>query len=166
MATTSPPSAERAARYGTHVLPQGPRGVALDGWRERVRAAGRDPDERRVGIIRTVLVTDDPERDWPPLREAERYRMRVYSRFAEEAGQGGRAVFDDPDRIPQRAVVGDVAHCAAELAAFVAEFGLTDVVAWGSAPGHPPAALTPSMERFATEVVPLVRAAVEGAPPG
>ena len=51
---------------------------------------GLDPDGHRVGIIRGVLVTDDPERDWPPLREAERYRMRVYGRFAEEAGQGGK----------------------------------------------------------------------------
>ena len=40
-----------------------------------------------------MLVTDDPERDWPPVRDAERYRMRVYSRFSEEAGRGGKALF-------------------------------------------------------------------------
>jgi hypothetical protein len=87
--------------------------------------------------------------------------MKVYGGFAEDAGLGGPAVFADPDRIPQRVVIGDVDHCATELIAFIQDFGLTDVVTWGSAPGLPPAALTPSMERFAGEVVPLVRAALE-----
>ena len=102
IASTSELSAARAARYATNVLPQGPRGVVLDGWREQVRAAGRDPHDHRVGIIRSFLVTDDPERDWPPLRAAERYRMKVYGRFAEEAGKGGKAAFLEPDRIPRR----------------------------------------------------------------
>ena len=159
LAVTSEASVQRALRFDTHVLPQGPRGVVLDAWRAGSTALGRDPDSYRVGIIRSVLVTDDPERDWPPLREAERYRMRVYSRFSEEAGRGGKALFLEEERIPQRIIVGDVSHCTAELVAFIEEFGLTDVVTWGSAPGIPPAALTPSMERFAAEVVPAVRAA-------
>ncbi len=160
LAVTSEASCERAVRFGTHVLPQGPRSVVLDGWRDATTAVGRDPSEHRVGIIRSVLVTDDPDRDWPPLREAERYRMRVYSRFAEEAGRGGKAMFLESERIPQRIIVGDVAHCTAELVAFIRTFGLTDVVSWGSAPGLPPERLTPSMARFASEVVPAVRAAL------
>jgi alkanesulfonate monooxygenase SsuD/methylene tetrahydromethanopterin reductase-like flavin-dependent oxidoreductase (luciferase family) len=161
LASSSGPGAARAVRFRTHLLPQGPRGTVLDAWREQLAAAGDDPDRYRVGIIRTFLVTDDPERDWPPLRDAERYRMQVYSRFAEEAGQGGRAAFEQADRIPQRVVVGDVEHCADELIRFITQFGLTDVVTWGSAPGLLPSALTPSMERFTTEVVPRVRAALE-----
>ena len=39
----------------------------------------RDPDTRRVGIIRPWLVTDDRERDWPPIRDAERYKARIYA---------------------------------------------------------------------------------------
>jgi alkanesulfonate monooxygenase SsuD/methylene tetrahydromethanopterin reductase-like flavin-dependent oxidoreductase (luciferase family) len=159
LAIQSEASVERAVRYGTHVLPQGPR-RALAAWRERAAAAGQDLAATRVGIIRSVLVTDDPERDWPPLRAAERYRMEVYGRFAEDAGLGGRASFADPERIPQRIIVGDVDHCVAELTAFVADYGLTDVVTWGSSPGLEPAVLTPSMERFAAEVVPRVRTAL------
>jgi alkanesulfonate monooxygenase SsuD/methylene tetrahydromethanopterin reductase-like flavin-dependent oxidoreductase (luciferase family) len=161
LASSSPAGADRAARHRTHLLPQGPRGAVLDRWRDKVRSEGDDPDRFRVGIIRSVLVTDDPERDWPPVREAERYRMRVYGRFAEEAGQGGRAAFEQPDRIPQRIIVGDPEHCAAELAGFVTAYGLTDVVTWGSAPGLPPERLTPSMQRFAGEVVPRVRALLD-----
>lgn len=159
LAATSPASVRRAVRFDTHLLPQGPRSVVLDPWRAQMQEAGRNPDDYRVGIIRSVLVTDDPERDWPPLREAERYRMRVYGTFTEAAGLGGRGLFAEKARIPQRIIVGDVAHCASELIEFIRNHGLTDVVTWGSAPGLPPAQLTPSMERFATEVVPRVRAA-------
>jgi hypothetical protein len=83
-------------------------------------------------------VTDDPERDWPPLRAAERYRMKVYGRFAEEAGLGGQDMFKDEERIPQRIIVGDVAHCVDELTRFVTEYGITDVVTWGAAPASRP----------------------------
>ena len=133
LAVSSEPGVARAVRYGTHVLPQGPRRL-LDNWRASMRAAGADPTAQRVGIIRTCLVTDDPERDWPPLRDAERYRMRVYSSLSDAAGSGGRATFDDPERITQRVIVGDVDHCANELISFIREFELTDVVTWGSAP--------------------------------
>ncbi len=163
LASTSPASADRAVRYDTHLLPQGVRAIVLDRWRDKTRAAGRNPDDYRIGIIRSVFVTDDRERDWPPLLEAERYRMRVYSRFFEEAGLTGRAgSFTEEDRIPQRPIVGDVDHCVDQLVNFIREYGLTDVVTWGSAPGVQPATMTPMMERFATEVVPRVRAIIEG----
>jgi len=155
LATTSPASVERALRFDTNVLPQGITAVVLDPW----RAAARDPDGKRVGIIRSVLVTDDPERDWPPVQAAERYRMKVYGGFAEAAGLAGQGMFDrTADLIPQRIIVGDVAHCVDELCAFVTKYGLTDVVTWGAVPGVAPAAFTPMIERFATEVVPQVKA--------
>ena len=40
------------------------------------------------------------------------------------------------ERIPQTWVVGDVDHCVAELAAFIEEYGLTDIVTWARAAGH------------------------------
>jgi alkanesulfonate monooxygenase SsuD/methylene tetrahydromethanopterin reductase-like flavin-dependent oxidoreductase (luciferase family) len=163
MASTSPASADRAVRYNTQLLPQGVRSIVLDRWREKTRAEGRDPDDYRIGIIRNVFVTDDRERDWPPLRDAERYRMSVYARFFEEAGLTGRGdSFLDTERIPQRAIIGNPDHCVDELVNFIREYGLTDVVTWGSAPGVQPATMTPMMERFVTEVAPRVREIIEG----
>ena len=74
-------------------------------------AAGGDPSAKRVGIIRSFLVTDDPERDWPPLRAAERYRMAVYGGFFEAAGLGNSGTFNELERINQRVFVGNVAEC-------------------------------------------------------
>jgi len=163
LATTSAVSVERAVRFGTNVLPQGDAKVVLDEWRASARAAGQDPDGRRVGIIRSVLVTDDPDRDWPILREAERYRISVYSKLGAEAGPDSAGNLTGKERIPQRPIIGDVDSCVEQMTAFILENGFTDVVSWGYAPGLLPDVLTPGLLRYATEVVPRVRANVAAA---
>jgi len=149
--------AQRAVAHRTHFLPQGPRAV-LDGWRAGLAAAGDSDQNYRVGIIRGCLVTDDAERDWPKVREAERYRMRLYNRFFAESKQGGFGGVEA--QIPQTWIVGDVAHCVAQLTHFVAEFGITDIVTWGVPPGLRPFDMTASLAAFATEVVPRVKSLV------
>lgn len=156
-------AATRAARYDTHLLPQGAPEEVLEPWREALRADGRDPGDYRVGIIRSVFVTDDPERDWPPIRAAERYRGSVYARFFEETPDRLSAFDPDRESIPQGWIVGDEDHCTDELVSFITRYGITDVVTWGAPPGLSPSIMTPSLERFATNVVPRVRAAVEAA---
>lgn len=161
VAAMSEAGARRAARFDTNLLPQGARSAALDPWRAELVATGRDPDTKRVGIIRSCLVTDDAERDWPPVRAAERYRMSVYARFQAEIGggvsAGGVRGNIDAARIPQSWVVGDVEHCAAELGAFIREYGITDLVSWAVPPGMRPEQMNRSLERFFRDVVPRLR---------
>ena len=153
----------RAARAGANLLPQGPRSGGLDPWRAALTAEGRNPDDYRVGIIKSCLVTDDKARDWPPVREGERRRMAVYSQFREAAGgHGGVPGITEEARIPQTWVVGTVDECVAELAAFIREYGLTDVVTWGVPPGMRPDQMAPSLERFARDVAPRLRAMFPG----
>ena len=159
VAAMSEAGAHRAARLDTNLLPQGPRAAVLDPWRADLKASGRDPDRYRIGIIRPVLVTDDPERDWPPVRAAERYRMEVYLRFNRESAAGdGLATSRDDNRIPQGWVVGNVEHCVDELSRFIDEHGITDIVTWAVPPGLKPEQMSPSLERFAREVAPRLRA--------
>ena len=161
------PAERRPGRALRHqpAAPGHPTSVVLDPWRDDA-AAGRDPEGNRIGIIRSVLVTDDPERDWPPVQRRralpdEGLRRLRRGRRSRRSGH----VQPHADRIPQRIIVGDVAHCVDELCAFVTKYGLTDVVTWGAVPGLAPAALTPMIERFATEVVPEVKARLTGAVP-
>lgn len=158
MAAMSEAGALRCARFGAHLLPQGPRDQVLDPWRAAVEAEGRDPADHRIGLIRPCLVTDDRARDWPAVRAAERYRVDVYLKLSEESGGEGLARANDPQVIPQTWVIGDVDHCVAEYAAFIREYGITDIVTWGAPPGLHPEQMNPSLEAFATQVVPKLKA--------
>jgi len=159
-------AARRAARFDTNLLPQGAPEVVLEPWRAELRASGRDPGDYRVGIIRSVFVTDDRDRDWAPIRAAERYRAGVYARFFAETPDELSAFDPDQESIPQGWIVGDEDHCVRELVDYITAYGLTDVVTWGAPPGLAPSRLNPSLERFVTNVIPRVRAEVTGAGPG
>jgi alkanesulfonate monooxygenase SsuD/methylene tetrahydromethanopterin reductase-like flavin-dependent oxidoreductase (luciferase family) len=161
IAAMSKGGAHRAARFDANLLPQGNREVVMDPWAADLRASGRDPGDYRVGIIRSCLVTDDLERDWPPIRDAERYRMRVYGRFFAASDDHFTAFERGVETIPQGWVVGDVDHCVAELSAYITSHGITDMVIWGVPPGIDPVVMSPNLERFITEVAPRVRAEVE-----
>ena len=154
VAAMSRAGAQRAARFGCHLLPQGDRTETLDVWREELAASGRDTSTQRVGIIRSVLVTDDAARDWPAVRQSERYRMQLYQRFFEESGAG----FGTHARIPQSWIVGTAPTCVEALVAFVQEYGITDLVTWGAPPGLHPGVMNVSLERLIREVIPAVRA--------
>ena len=49
-----------------------------------------------------------------------------------------------------------------KLSAFIEEYGLTDLVTWGVPPGMRPDQTTPSLERFARDVAPRLRARFGG----
>ncbi|MGI9614857.1 MAG: LLM class flavin-dependent oxidoreductase [Acidimicrobiales bacterium] len=155
IAAMSEAGANRAARFGTHLLPQGKRSEVLDPWRDAVTADGRDPASHRVGIIRSVYVTDDKERDWPMIRRAERYRMSIYNKFmAETPDDYG---WGDADGIPQGVIVGTAEECIAELRSFIDTFGITDIASSGLPPGIDEEWANRNIERLASEVIPALR---------
>ena len=154
VAAMSRAGALRAAAYDTHFLPQGVRAEAYDPWVARLRGSGRNPADYRVGIIRSVLVTDDRNTDWPVVRAAERYRMALYQRFFEESGEGfgGRG-----EPVPQTWVVGNVDACVDQLEAFVREFGITDLVSMAVPPGLKAEQMTDSLQALFTQVAPALK---------
>ena len=158
MAAMRPAGAERAARLGLNLLPQLSRSTSLDPWLDAVRTGGGDPSQFRIGLIRSFLVTDDPERDWPAWRSAERYRMEAYTTFFRETpddyGEGWRA----GDVIPQNVFVGNAEACVAEIQRMRTTFGITDIASAGLPPGVDPSFMAGNLERLANDVLPEVRA--------
>jgi hypothetical protein len=67
------------------------------------------------------------------------------------------AAFKDPERMPQNWVIGDPAHCIAELDDFIARYGITDLVTWAAPPGLRPARMNRSLTRLASEVLPELK---------
>ena len=152
IAAMKEPGALRAARFETNLLPQGRREDVLDPWRNELKAHGKDPDDYRVGIIRSVYVTDDKERDWPVIREAERFRMGVYNTFmAETPDEYG---WGSGDGIPQNVIIGTPSEVISQLKAFIDAYGITDIATSGLPPGIDPEFMAANLERLAREVIP------------
>ena len=152
IAAMKEPGALRAARFETNLLPQGRREDVLDPWRNELKAQGKDPDDYRVGIIRSVYVTDDKERDWPVIREAERFRMGVYNTFmAETPDEYG---WGSGDGIPQNVIIGTPREVISQLKAFIDAYGITDIATSGLPPGVDPEFMANNLERLAREVIP------------
>ena len=160
VAASSVAGARRAARFDAHLLPQGPFDTTIQVWRDELMNAGRNPDEYRIGIIKPCFVTDDKDVDWPRVRAAERRRMEYYGSAFAAAGRSAPPD-QDRERISQNWVVGDVDYCVAELTRFIRENGITDLVTWAVPPGLRPADMAASLEKFATKVVPLLKATCE-----
>lgn len=157
IASMSRAGALRAAQYKTHYLPQGPKHLAFDPWVTAIQEQGRAVNDHRIGIIRSILVTDDKDKDWQMVRAAEAYRMALYKKFFAESGEG----FGKPEEaIPQTWIVGDVDHCVAELLGFIDEFHMTDIVTMAVPPGLSAEQMAPSLERLFTQVVPKVKSSL------
>lgn len=159
VAAMSEPGAQRAARNDSNFLPQGARSTVLDPWRATLKASGRNPDLYRVGIIRSCLVTDDAERDWPAVRrralsrpslsQLQQGRERRRGRFGQHAGNqhpadmGGRqrrALCEGADILRARIRHHRPCHL-------------------GGAAGMRPEQMNGSLERFVRDVAPRVKAA-------
>jgi alkanesulfonate monooxygenase SsuD/methylene tetrahydromethanopterin reductase-like flavin-dependent oxidoreductase (luciferase family) len=162
LAAMSAAGAERVARLGLNLLPQGSRAEVLDTWEAAVIAAGGDPAHHRVGIIRPWMISDDLQRDWPPVKAGEVYRAKMYQQWSVESGDNSSA-WTAADKIPQTWVRGNADQVYEELLDFVLDFGITDLVSWVTPPGLLPSVRNESLLRFAREVAPRLRAAVDGA---
>lgn len=154
IAAMSAAGARRAAKFNSHFLPQGDRAQTLDIWHSERQRLGHD-EPRRIGIIKGVFISNDVERDWPPVRDSERYRMLLYKRFFSES----KTNFGSGEHIPQNWVVGSVDEVTAELDTFMQTYGVTDLVTWGLPPGLNSEVMTDSLQQFVTKVVPALRAA-------
>ena len=162
LAATSPAGARRAATFGTHLLPQGPKSLTIDPWKEAVG----DISDRRVGLIRGVFVTDDPDKEWEPVAAAEQYRRDVYVGLI-------KASQDHKSEVASRSVpkaarapiplnplvwtVGNADHCVAELQELITSNGITDLVTWGGPPGLAPSVMNDSLTKFAQDVIPRLQ---------
>ncbi len=160
VAAMSEAGALRAAKYDTNFLPQGLKAKSFDPWVEKLKATDRDPRDYRVGIIRSILVTEDRDKDWQVVRAAERYRMALYQRFFEESGEG---FGERGEPVPQTWIVGGVEQCVSELVKFIDDFGITDIVSMAVPPGMRADQMQTSLEKLFTEVVPRVKAEVSRA---
>jgi alkanesulfonate monooxygenase SsuD/methylene tetrahydromethanopterin reductase-like flavin-dependent oxidoreductase (luciferase family) len=156
LAAMSEAGALRAAEYNTNFLPQGLKKNSFDPWVDALTKSDRNPSDYRVGIIRSILVTDDRDTDWPIVRVAEKYRMKLYERFFAESNDDGFSN-NQGEPVPQTWIIGNVDECVEQLFTFITEFGMTDIVSMAVPPGLRTEQMAGSLGKLFTEVVPRVK---------
>ncbi len=158
LAATSEPAARRAARLDLNLLPQGDVRVAYEPWLDELAKRGKQPEDYRIGLIKPWFVADnraDPL--WRRAREHEHYRASVYAPWI-KAGGGPGLPPGDPRPIDQSYLVGPPEQLIEQLEAYrTTTLPATDIIGWGTPVGMEPAEVTPSLERFAKEVIPHFR---------
>ena len=157
LASTSEPAARRAARMDLNLLPQGDLRVAYEPWLDELARRGKRPEDYRIGLIKPWFVADDrADPLWRRAREHEHYRASVYAPWIKAAAAPGLPPGDSRP-IDQSYLVGPPEQLIEQLEKYRTTLPATDIIGWGTPVGMDPAEVTPSLERFAKEVIPHFR---------
>ncbi|MGH2586459.1 MAG: LLM class flavin-dependent oxidoreductase [Dehalococcoidia bacterium] len=155
-AASSIPAAERAARERLHLTIRGGRDV-YDAWANGLRELGEDVDTYQCVTRRSFHVTDDPERAWAQVGPHIVYQTEAYEAW----GSAGLNAMTDPATTEARArqtwFIGSAVEVAEQIRAYHQRLPFTQFIGFGVPPGMEPEAMNPALERFAREVMPLLR---------
>jgi alkanesulfonate monooxygenase SsuD/methylene tetrahydromethanopterin reductase-like flavin-dependent oxidoreductase (luciferase family) len=154
-AASSIAAAERAAREKLHLTIRGSTEV-YDAWANGLRERGEDVTAYQCVTRRSFYVTDDPERAWADISPHVTYQTDAYATW----GAGSVAAESPADaalRARRTWDIGTPAEVAAAIRAYHARMPFTQYIGFGVPPGVEPERMNASLERFAREVMPLLR---------
>jgi probable F420-dependent oxidoreductase len=142
----------RAARIGDGFIGGG--GGSGQKLTEQFRAAlaeqGRDRKDVMISTTLPLYVTDDPERDWPRIRDFVQYQANWYL-------QGSGRTIDDPDSLRKGFVIAAPDEAVEQVKKRQADTDCDELHFWAVLPGQDPADAQRSIELFAKQVMPKVR---------
>ena len=134
-----------------------PKAKDLRPYVEKLITLGKRGDQHaRRQVYATLRNGDATDKLFGPL--AERYKARIYAGWIREPGDNVSFMSGEETAIPQTWIVGDAEQVFEQLAAYIAKFGFSDVVTWAAPPGIAPEAMDASLERFARDVMPRLKA--------
>jgi len=150
---------ERGAEYGlSFACNLGLKEVTL--YRERLAALGRDPAQFSIVNSRIVYVADTPEAAWREIEAAAMYQAELYGKWlGAAAGPDQNWIVPDADRIKRGAILGPPDLVASRLAELAGTNLMTEIILSMQLPGLAPDKAHRSLERFAAEVLPILRRA-------
>ena len=175
MAAVSPGSFAKAGRLGVNLLCSTFYGgtvsnlaSGVNAYRQALREAGHDPDERRIGLLALVYVANSSSEADSVLRDPARWQFEELRRhiprdpppsYEHYASLRERALWANWEDLKQHAVAicGDVSHVRDRIAQLEAEIGFTDLLCWTRVAGIPAAFAFKSMRQIADEVMPAFR---------
>ena len=163
MAARADAPLRRAAKWADGVIAVGSHDL-ITKYRHFVREAGRDPDAMNVAVLRSVILSEDPDGTWEEVKEHVRWRGERYGQWYGEAGDlpQDRALLEHV-RTAEAEEARTIQNLIKDVPAVIAEVeelqrvGVTCVIYFATFPGYPPTKMLPTWERFAQEVIPHFR---------
>lgn len=158
-----PKGAGRAGRLGVGLLSAN--GALWEPYRAGLEAAGHDPSLGRMKGSFGGWVADDPDAEWPLVKEHLRYQLDSYRRYMVEGTDQRVPRPIDPDLIraePERArafggfVIDTPERIAAAIMDQVDDAPVEEVFIWASIAGMPEQMVADHIHRIATRLQPLL----------
>jgi alkanesulfonate monooxygenase SsuD/methylene tetrahydromethanopterin reductase-like flavin-dependent oxidoreductase (luciferase family) len=162
MAARAEAPLRRAAKYADGIIAVGSPDL-IKMYRQFVAEEGKDPDAAQVAVLRSVIISDDPEATWAEVEPSVRWRGERYGKWYGEAGD----LPQDRERMLQMQssdapwakmedLIKDRATLTAELEE-LDEMGVNCVIFFATFPGYPPLKMLPTWEALAKDIMPRFR---------
>jgi alkanesulfonate monooxygenase SsuD/methylene tetrahydromethanopterin reductase-like flavin-dependent oxidoreductase (luciferase family) len=126
-------------------------------YRSALRELGKDPANYNIVNNRVVYIAESEEQAWKDIEKAALYQAALYGKWL-SAADGASPIRPDGDRIRRNAVLGHPAQVTERLKAIISGTPMTELILATQLPGLEPKKALRSLERFATEVLPHLRA--------
>ena len=158
-----PQGARRAGRLGAGLLSA--RKALWEPYREGLIEAGHDPSVGMMKGALPIFASDDPDRDWPVVKEHLRYQLDSYRRYMVEGTDAKVPRPVDPDRMrndqEKSKVLGSFMYGTPEELApavldYVGEAPVTEIFTFASLAGMPEQMVVDHIHLLAERLKPLL----------
>lgn len=127
-------------------------------YHDALRELGKQPPAYSVVNSRLVFIADTEKQAWETIKPALMYQMAMYGKWLSEgAVESGDHYRPDADALRKSAILGPAERVTKMLREVINGVPMTEITLMMQFPGLDPAKTMTSLERFGTEVLPVLR---------
>jgi alkanesulfonate monooxygenase SsuD/methylene tetrahydromethanopterin reductase-like flavin-dependent oxidoreductase (luciferase family) len=127
-------------------------------YRAAMRARGKDPAAYSLVNSRIVYVADDEEKAWEDIETPAMYQASLYGKWLSASSPGQNWIRPDANLLKASSIIGSPETVRARLAEVIETASPTEMIINTQLPGLASAKAMRSLERFANEVLPKLKA--------
>jgi alkanesulfonate monooxygenase SsuD/methylene tetrahydromethanopterin reductase-like flavin-dependent oxidoreductase (luciferase family) len=131
----------------------------IEQYHQALREYGKDPAAFNVVTSRLVYLADSEEQAWKEIEAPVLYQMTLYGKWLSAAGADTPQFRPNPDALRRNSVIGPPERVTERLQQIITGTPMTEMCLSMQLPGLDPHKALRSLERFSTEVLPVLRKA-------
>src|SRR5262245_26884750 len=139
-----------ACNLGAHEIEQ---------YHQALREYGKDPAAFNVVTSRLVYIAASEEQAWKEIEAPVLYQMTLYGKWLSAAGADTPRFRPNPEALRRNSVIGPPERVSERLQQIITATPMTEMCLSMQLPGLDPHKAMRSLERFTTEVLPVLRKA-------